>query len=473
MRFVRFKLVGPAIIGAAILIAGLAATSYFGVRRLDAETRRRQETLVERNVSIWISEVEFSLTAWTVWDEAIANLDNVFNRAWTDRNIGASLIGTSRTRGAVVLDAADKIIYSKTDETVQGLPYFVRGPSAIAKDAAELVKGVRIREREPKPGGIPQPIAESRIMVIGQEAVLLSASLFQPDFGTAKPKGPRGPILITGMPIAGTLQGVFGKRFDLDDARIEPLRDVPADRARAAIAVGPQGEVEVISWRPPTPATDILWQSFPLILTVSLVLIIGSYLVIRTSHSAAQSLLGRERQMRHAATHDFLTGLPNRFLLDSEFVACTSAGVTQVICLDLDGFKGVNDSHGHAVGDELLQVVAERLRSGTRGLDRLFRLGGDEFAIFMPGISTEEAREACQRLSASLAAKFQLQTCEVSIGASFGISQADESVTSCDAALKAADTALYHAKSVKRGSVVISNVIFRDRATATAGSNES
>ncbi|MBO9171738.1 diguanylate cyclase [Rhizobium sp. L245/93] len=461
MRFVRFKLVGPTILGMAVLIAGMAAISYFGVGRLDAETRRRQEMLVERNVSIWISEVEFSLTAWTVWDEAIANLDNVFDRSWTDRNIGASLIGTSRTRAVIVLDATDKIIYSKTDETVQGLSYFVRGPSAIAKDAAELVKGVRIREQQHKQPGIPQPTAVSRIMVIGDESVLLSASLFQPDFGTSKPKGPRGPILITAMPIAGTLQGVFGERFDLDDARIEPLGEVSPDRARAAIAVGPQGEVEVISWRSPTPATDILWQSSPLIVTVGLVLIIGSYLMIKTSHSAAQSLLGRERQMRHAATHDFLTGLPNRFLLDLEFVACTSAGVTQVICLDLDGFKGVNDRHGHATGDELLQVVAERLRSGTRGLDRIFRLGGDEFAIFMPCISTEEAREACQRLSALLAAKFKLSICEVSIGASFGISQADERTPNCDAALKAADAALYHAKSVKRGSVVVNGDLSR------------
>ncbi|TQX84098.1 MULTISPECIES: CHASE4 domain-containing protein [Rhizobium] len=153
MRFVRFKLVGPTILGVAVLIAGMAAISYFGVRRLDAETRRRQEMLVERNVSIWISEVEFSLTAWTVWDEAIANLDNVFDRSWTDRNIGASLIGTSRTRAVIVLDATDKIIYSKTDETVQGLSYFVRGPSAISKDAAELVKGVRIKEQQPKHPG--------------------------------------------------------------------------------------------------------------------------------------------------------------------------------------------------------------------------------------------------------------------------------------------------------------------------------
>jgi sensor domain CHASE-containing protein len=154
-------------LGAALLIVGLATVPYLGVRRLDADTRQKQERLVERNVSIWISEVEFSLTGWTVWDEAIAKLDNAFDWGWAERNIGASLIGTSRTRAAIVLGADDEIIYSKTDEKVQNRPFFKRGPGSIAQEASELVRSVLEKEGRARPSCISQRIAVSRIEALG------------------------------------------------------------------------------------------------------------------------------------------------------------------------------------------------------------------------------------------------------------------------------------------------------------------
>ena len=131
-------------------------------------------------------------------------------------------------------------------------------------------------------------------------------------------------------------------------------------------------------------------------------------------------------------------------------------GPLTVICLDLDGFKKVNDTHGHAVGDELLKVVAERLREGTRETDHLFRLGGDEFAIFMPDVSSAAAEETCHKLSACLAKPIDLSKCEVSIGASFGIKLVEKGEASCDAAIGAADAALYHAKASARGGTILS-----------------
>ena len=107
MRFVHFRLVGPAIAGIALLLIGMATFPYLGVAQIDTEARQRQETLVKRNIALWITDIEFSLTAWTIWDEAIAKIDNGFDFEWADRNIGASLIGTSRTRFAAVLDPND------------------------------------------------------------------------------------------------------------------------------------------------------------------------------------------------------------------------------------------------------------------------------------------------------------------------------------------------------------------------------
>lgn len=126
-RFTQLRLAGPAAVLIAILLAGLAAIPYYGVARLDAEIRQRQETLVGRNISIWISDVEFALTAWTIWDESIAKIDNSFDLEWTDRNIGRSLIGTSRTRFVSILNGDGDLIYSKTDDEVLQRPFLPGG----------------------------------------------------------------------------------------------------------------------------------------------------------------------------------------------------------------------------------------------------------------------------------------------------------------------------------------------------------
>jgi diguanylate cyclase (GGDEF)-like protein len=450
MRFAHFRLVGPIIAGLALLIAGMATFAFFGISRIDAEARQSQETMVSHNVALWISDIEFSLTSWTIWDEAIDKIDNKFDFEWTDRNIGASLIGTSRTRFTAVLDHADKTIYSRTADEVKDREFFKRGPEAIVKEAASLVADVRRREADahkaPK-AGIPDQIAASRIDVLGQDAVLLSVVLFQPDFSTFRPKGERSPILITAMPIAGSLPGFFGTRFMLNDARISTASSVEPDRARVEVAVGLEGEAEVLSWRPPQPATDALYRSLPLIITVAVILLAGAIFLIRMSQTTARALVAKERQMRHAATHDFLTGLSNRALLMEEYDGLAGKGELAVVCLDLDGFKAVNDTHGHAMGDALLKVVAERLQQNTRAEDRLFRLGGDEFTILMPGIGATEAAAACQRLATALSEPVTLGCGIVAVGASFGIRLVDDGKTSCDAALGAADGALYHAKA--------------------------
>lgn len=459
VRFIQLKLVAPVLAGLTMLIAGLAAIPYYAVDTVDADARRQQEILVERNVAMWIGDVEFSLTAWTIWDEAIAKLDNSFDRAWADRNIGASLIGTSRTRSMMVLDRDNAVIYARTDDTVKNLRFFARGTDAFMRDASKLVAQVRDQEQHgPKKGGIPTPIAVSHIEAIGDEAVLITASLFQPDFGMARPLVSRAPILVTAMPIGDTLQEFFGKRFLLDDPTITPLAAVAADRARAVIAVSPEGEVEALSWRPPTPAANVVHQSLPLIVTVVGVLLAGAAAFVRISQAAVRNLVGQEQQMRHAATHDFLTGLPNRSVLQGEFDALSREGSLVVACLDLDGFKAVNDLHGHAAGDEVLKTVAARLRSGVRPCDRLFRLGGDEFAIFMPGLSLRDANLACQRLSLSLSRPMRLLDCQATIGASFGVSEVNSAGVDCDAALRSADTALYQAKSLGRGGVISASI---------------
>ncbi len=163
-----------------------------------------------------------------------------------------------------------------------------------------------------------------------------------------------------------------------------------------------------------------------------------------------------EERIQRVAHHDSLTGLPNRLLFNDRLgqainLAKRDARQFALLYLDLDKFKPVNDTLGHAAGDELLQGVAARIQQQVRKSDTLARLGGDEFALILPGISKpEEAETVARKIIDALAAPFQLgsQKHSVGIGTSIGIALYPADAQYADALIKAADTAMYSAKQM-------------------------
>ncbi len=163
-----------------------------------------------------------------------------------------------------------------------------------------------------------------------------------------------------------------------------------------------------------------------------------------------------EARIMHMAHHDALTDLPNRVLfrehMERVLPRVRRGSSAAVLCLDLDGFKGVNDTLGHPAGDELLRLVARRLRDNTRETDLLARLGGDEFAIIQADAQQPvEAAALADRLVAALRAPFDLQGQQVEIGASIGVALA-AGTAAADELLRNADIALYRAKAEGRGT---------------------
>ena len=159
----------------------------------------------------------------------------------------------------------------------------------------------------------------------------------------------------------------------------------------------------------------------------------------------------------HMAHHDNLTDLPNRLLfrdrLEQALTMAKRGVTTALLFLDLDKFKPVNDTHGHAVGDKLLQSVAERLLGAVRESDTVARLGGDEFAVILVGIGSRSgAAVLCNRIIDELSQVFKIDDCEVQIGASIGIAMAPSDSAVADELLKLADAALYKSKEAGRGT---------------------
>jgi diguanylate cyclase (GGDEF)-like protein/PAS domain S-box-containing protein len=164
-----------------------------------------------------------------------------------------------------------------------------------------------------------------------------------------------------------------------------------------------------------------------------------------------------EQRLAHDATHDSLTGLPNRVLLldrlDTALRAAERDGIWPALLFcDLDRFKAVNDEHGHAAGDELLCQVAERLTRCVRHADTVARLGGDEFVVLCHGArSTDEIDLVAGRIIDALEEPFELvEGVTVRIGVSIGITD-DHAGESATAILRRADLAVYEAKRSGRG----------------------
>ena len=163
-------------------------------------------------------------------------------------------------------------------------------------------------------------------------------------------------------------------------------------------------------------------------------------------------------KIAYLARHDVLTGLPNRSVL-REDLAQRLAGVSRgqalaVLCVDLDGFKAVNDTFGHAAGDALLRAVAQRMRDITRAGDLVVRLGGDEFALVQCGTPQPDSAAALgQRLVDTLSQPFEIGGNHIHIGASVGVALAPADGNDAETLLKNADLAMYRAKSEGRNGV--------------------
>jgi diguanylate cyclase (GGDEF)-like protein/PAS domain S-box-containing protein len=166
-----------------------------------------------------------------------------------------------------------------------------------------------------------------------------------------------------------------------------------------------------------------------------------------------------QERLAHQAYHDGLTGLANRSLFQQQLSAAlgdAAKGEVAVLFCDLDGFKAVNDSQGHDVGDLLLRLVAERLRHAVRAGDIVARFGGDEFAVLVQDTHPRmAAREVADRVAESLQSPFRLGDREVRVGVSIGIALAEIDESSADVLLRNADLAMYRAKADRHEAVVV------------------
>ena len=174
-----------------------------------------------------------------------------------------------------------------------------------------------------------------------------------------------------------------------------------------------------------------------------------------TAFSDVTEIYEAQQKLHHLAHHDPLTGLPNRLLFDDRLKNAIEQAIRNeqrclLLFLDLDGFKVINDTLGHAIGDELLRVVGGRLRSVLRSSDTIARLGGDEFVILAGSINPDYAAQLAQKILDQLRIPVPVAGELLSVTGSLGIAVFPENGADCQQLMRAADMAMYTAKAEGR-----------------------
>ncbi|MFP5336164.1 MAG: putative bifunctional diguanylate cyclase/phosphodiesterase [Actinomycetes bacterium] len=253
----------------------------------------------------------------------------------------------------------------------------------------------------------------------------------------------------------------------LGAAALDPsVRSFESAPARSVQAWSP-GRLVLLACAFSVPPVVLLvgTPSLPARATLSLgsALILG--LILLRSTSAVRRFSESQRVFRHQATHDSLTGLPNRTAVVeqlAELLAGPRAAEVQVLFLDLDGFKLVNDSWGHDVGDELLVAAAVRLRSCVPADGLVARAGGDEFLVVLASPDRCAGTRVAERVLRSLDEPFRLSASEVVVSASVGVASSGAAGSTPEALIRDADTAMYRAKAAGRHQVVVFEAAMRE-----------
>ncbi len=462
MKRIETRLSAPLAGMALLTVAVLVAVLFMTAARVDRDALDHEQALVARGVQSKTADIERIVSPQVVWDDAVQHLDNRFDPQWARENVGAYLLGQAGFDLIFVIDRDGRPLLSEQIGQAMSAAYYDRHAPAFAPVVDRLRRLERLTPRPsgPRPDGglVSRAVQVSAIERIDGEPYLVTASLVQSDFGKALVRHDRAPVVVTALKLDAAFLEGFASRFLLAGIHLHP-GDATHQSGDAHVALRDlKGQVvATLDWEPPHPGQRLLRKAVLPILLVVGGLAAAVIVFARRSRRIAEGLVASEARAKHMALHDALTGLPNRVLFEERLRQAIDGlsrrrGAMAVLAIDLDRFKAVNDTHGHAAGDELIQAMAKRLSVLCRVGETVARLGGDEFGVVAIDLDPNGAAALAERLVTALAAPVELSCGTVFVGGSIGlalIDQAEAHVGAVEAARRA-DVAMYRAKDEGR-----------------------
>lgn len=424
----------------SVLLAALLVTILMVAWHQSDVARKEQARLAEGAIKIRGEHIEKSALDYGAWDEAVSNLVASPDLEWVDENIGRPAFRNLGFDMTFVVAPDDTTTYGMIEGNRTEQPF----GGILTNGFRELLARQQARGRQGTTSGL--------ILANGKPAfaAVVPVRPLEPD---PTQSDPQHRLVFVDSIDAGLL-AELGYVYLLANLRM--VATEVAGAASVPLLTTDHSSVGALVWDEAKPGNELLRTAVPIWGLLALGFCVLTTLIFRQARSAARIIGESERR----ATHDALTQLPNRVLLFEHLDRATRElpnGRTAfaVLYLDLDGFKAVNDVHGHDAGDEVLKQVAQRIRQVLDPGDFPARVGGDEFALILYGRKRIlEVQAVARAIIRAIDCPIKIDAAiKVSVGATIGATLAPDDGVDPLVLLRNADQALYLGKRAGKGVV--------------------
>ncbi|MEZ5970213.1 MAG: EAL domain-containing protein [Hyphomonadaceae bacterium] len=471
LRHLTAVIGGALVIFGAVLVAIVAYAGWSANRTAIVRERQLVENALDQSVSSVLDQQK--AIAW--WDDAVANAQRrPLDLDWIDTNIGLYFFETYGHDEVFIIDSANQPIYA----TVNG----ERSDAAAAYNAhkemfdrivGEARRGadtsLRRRDRafSDSQGNYSALLGASfgrwagHIMSVDGEPAVVAAISIVPNLDANLLHG-EPHLLLSVVKIDEGFMAQVGGSLLIPDLGLYTTAVRGSGVLSEAFVADDGTDMGFLNWTPRQPGRSLLLFILPLVIAGVLGAGWLTFLMINRLKRASGDLADREAQSRHQALHDALSGLPNRHHFVEHLQECLdnlvqtrNNGRVVVAYVDVDRFKDVNDTMGHAAGDTLIMGVAKRLQETLSREDFLSRFGGDEFAVLRCATNPEAADELAERLRKAFEDSFDVYGQHIKMTASVGIALSPDHGMSPQELMRHADIALYQGKNLGRDKAMI------------------
>lgn len=444
----RFLL--PIAAAAGITIIAVTGFLAWSAHRIDTDALQRETRLLERALAEEKAQMLSAIEEMAVWDEAIAAYEDG-DLDWLIENIGVAAYQYYTHNRVLLVDSALTPLMAIHDGgeipahavagTLDGLQPLFAGLQGLGTHAAISAYNAGVSDT-------PPAIAQFMLFE-DQPALVGTMPLLSYSGDNALPVGTE-PFYVSIIFLDDFLANYLGDQYVIAQPQFSQAQ--PQESASLPVIGADGAAIAWLSWQSDQPGARLLFETLPALLGGLAIAASIVALLLRSLRSTMHDLQAEREEARHRALHDPLTGLGNRSLFHAKLAESVrsmprDAPSLALLALDLDRFKQVNDTMGHAAGDELLRQVGARITALLRPQDTLVRLGGDEFAIIQPAITSHaEAETLAKSIIGALTHPIVLAEGVANIGTSIGIATAPDLALNEDELARFADDALYRAK---------------------------
>lgn len=439
-------------------LAGLGQFLLWSTKSIDSLAESRERQAITRSVGLLRSDIGKQQEGMTIWPEAVDEVSRPDNYDWIDENLGAWMHTFFGLDELYIVDAGNRPIYAFDNGSHHP-------PEAFEARGASLRPLIDRMRRELREGAsAPAATGEEALnvsdyMVIDHRPVLVSIKPIIADLSDLESRRDDFYLHIAILYLDGAYLTKFSSTFNVQDFAFSWTGNRDDSDVSLPLVDDEGKNIGYFVWQSFRPGFIFVKTSAPVLGGAAIAALLVILALTVTLANRWKNEVRRDEKLRYLAHHDWLTSLPNRVsfegMADRLLAETVSRGLPAgLLYLDIDRFKAVNDTRGHAIGDKVIVEVADRIRMTLAEDALLSRFGGDEFVAALPNCNRDLLREFGRALIEVVNQPIVIDGEAIKVGLSIGVAVAPDDGIDRRELTRKADVSLYAAKAAGRNRVV-------------------